>query len=158
MRGRSDYGITLDRVPREQLISLFPCAWGQGSFLQKKQEINPCQFMIEVYCEFCGNFGWEGSLELVPLFCSPTFALLKIDRLNDHNRWPRKFQLVNSCFYPTSQTEQAACCCKLLRCIYIICWQDVKQNNDSVDFLEYKKRKGNYTFNCFGNTIVKYQY
>jgi len=30
--------------------------------------------MIEVYCEFCGNFGWEGSLDLVPLFCPPTFA------------------------------------------------------------------------------------
>ena len=37
------------------------------------------------------------------------------------------------------------------------CIEDfLKQNNDSVDFLEYKKRKGNYTLDCFGNIIVKY--
>ena len=27
---------------------------------------------------------------------------------------------MSSCFYPTRQAEQAACCCKLIRCIYIL--------------------------------------
>ena len=57
MRGRNDYGITLDRTPYEYLISLFPHAWGQGSFLYIKRER---QIHVNLYLKFvlnyCDNF------------------------------------------------------------------------------------------------------
>ena len=78
---------------------------------------------MEEIAAWVGRITWSCGTFLFTAFASWwnfNVWLLKIDRLNGYNRWPRKFKLVSSYFYPTRQTQYAACYYKLLRCIYYL--------------------------------------